>query len=311
LYYSKVLINMADDIQHCQSIASLHQGMGLPKPKHPLVSIIREADFHMPKELIGQRTSANLYMIALKGSQCGIQYGRKHYDFEEGVLVFSAPNQVYTVTQEPDGKDDKGWLLFFHPDFIRKSSLGQSIDGYTFFSYQQHESLHLHAQEQKTLTDCVQKIEDEYNQRIDNHSQRVMISGLELLLNYCARFYERQFNTRSVQHKDIVGQVEQLLKDYLASEQLVEHGPPSIQYMADRVHLSPNYLSDLLKKETGRTTKDHINHFLVEKAKGRLVNSNDTVSEIAYALGFNYPHYFSRLFKAKTGVTPQQYRELN
>ncbi len=302
---------MADDILQIDSLAQLHQGLGLPKPKHPLVSVLRTSECNMPKQIVGQRSAANLYMIALKGSHCGIQYGRKHYDFEEGVLVFSAPNQVYTVTQEPEADDDKGWMLFFHPDLIRKSPLGESIDSYTFFSYEQHEALHLSEQEQQTVTDCVLKIQEEYNQRIDNHSQRVMVAGLELLLNYCARYYERQFNTRSVQHKDIVGQVEQLLKDYVASEQLIEYGAPSIQYVADRVHLSPNYLSDLLKKETGRTAKDHINHFLVEKAKNKLINSEASVSEIAYALGFNYPHYFSRLFKAKTGVTPQQYRELN
>jgi YesN/AraC family two-component response regulator len=189
--------------------------------------------------------------------------------------------------------------------------LGENIENYTFFSYDVHEALHLSDKEKKTISDCVDKIKEEYNERIDNHSQRVIVSTLELLLNYCSRFYERQFNTRTAQNKDIVTKVENLLKDYYKHGLLTEQGSPSLQYLADKVNLSHNYLSDLLKKETGRSAKDHINDFLVNKAKNLLLSTEDSVSEIAYELGFNYPHYFSRLFKTKTGVSPQKYRELS
>ncbi|MTI31544.1 helix-turn-helix domain-containing protein [Xanthovirga aplysinae] len=301
---------MSEEIIKIKSISQLHEMLGYEKPKHPLVSIIDVSKLEIKEEMIGLRYSPDFYSISLKGAHCGILYGRKHYDFEEGVLVFTAPNQVISATEKYDPQGDKGWMLLFHPDLIRRSALGENMDNYSFFSYENHEALHLSEQEKKILSDCVERIRYEYEQRIDNHSQRVIVSSLELLLNYCSRFYERQFNTRSPQNKDIVVQVERLLKAYFNSGQLTEYGPPSIQYCADKVHLSPNYLSDLLKKETGRSAKDHINDFLVDKAKNMLINSNDSVSEIAYSLGFNYPHYFSRLFKTKTGLTPQKYREL-
>jgi YesN/AraC family two-component response regulator len=174
-----------------------------------------------------------------------------------------------------------------------------------------HEALHLSDQEKRTIKDVIAKIKEEYNERIDNHSQRVIVSSLELLFNYCSRFYERQFNTRTVQNKNIVTKVENILKDYYKSGQLTDYGPPSLHFLAEKVNLSHNYLSDLLKKETGRSAKDHINNFLVEKAKNLLLSTESSVSEIAYDLGFNYPHYFSRLFKNKTGLAPQKYRELN
>lgn len=301
-----------DDIFRIKSISQLHEAFGYEKPKHPLISIIDISEAEVTKEMIGLRLAANLYSIALKGGDCGVMYGRNHYDFEEGVLVFTPPNQVITLTGEVSPESQKnGWMLFFHPDLIRKSALGENIDDYTFFSYQSHEALHLADSEKNTLADCIKKIKEEYHERIDNHSQRLIISNLELLLNYCARFYERQFNTRKNYNSDIVTKLEKLLRSYFHSQDLPELGPPSIQYCADKMNLSPNYLSDLLKKETGKSTKDHINDFVVEQAKNKLVNSNDSINEIAYALGFNYPHYFSRLFKNKTGVSPLAYRELN
>ncbi|MCJ8163365.1 helix-turn-helix transcriptional regulator [Pontibacter sp. E15-1] len=300
---------MAEEIIRINTISQLHEMLGYEKPKHPLVSIIDVSKLQITPEMIGLRLSANLYSVALKSGSCGMRYGRNYYDFEEGVLVFTGPNQVVTATENSAQDAGQGWMLFFHPDLIRTSALGEHIEEYTFFSYDAHEALHLSEQEKKTLTDLVANIRQEYDQRIDNHSQRVIVSGLELLLNYCARFYERQFNTRTTQNKDIVSQVDRLLKSYFAADLMAESGTPTIHYLAEKVHLSPNYLSDLLKKETGRSAKDHINDFLVDKAKYLLLNSNDTVSEIAYRLGFNYPHYFSRLFKTKTGHTPQSYRE--
>lgn len=301
---------MTDDIIKIKSITHLHQMLGCEKPLHPLISVIDLFKVDLPEALIGQKLTANFYCMNLKGGRCGMLYGRHHYDFEEGVLIFMGPNQVVAATRDID-PDDAGWMLFFHPDLIRTTPLGESIDDYTFFSYAAHEALHLSEQEREILNDCIARIRKEYEQRIDNHSHRVLVSNLELLLNYCARFYERQFNTRKAQNQDLLTQVELLLRNYYKSGQLAEQGLPSVQFLANQIHLSPNYLSDLLRKETGRSAKDHINDFLVEKAKTLLMSTNDTVSEIAFNLGFNYPHYFGRLFKTKTGLTPQQYRELN
>ena len=302
---------MEGEILKIKSISELHEKLGFEKPKHPLISVIDVSDLVITEEMLNIKTSTSLYYIGAKNSDCGIQYGRHHYDFNEGVLAFHAPDQVFFATSEAEFDKETGWMLFFHPDLIRSTPLGENIDDYSFFSYDVHEALHLSEKEKQTLHDVVSRIKEEYNERIDNHSQRVLVSSLELLLNYCSRFYERQFNTRSAQNKDMVSQVESSLKEYYKTGQLLEYGPPSIQYLADKVNLSPNYLSDLLKKETGRSAKDHINDFLVDKAKTLLLSTEDSVSEIAYSLGFNYPHYFSRLFKSKTGTTPQKYRELN
>lgn len=301
---------MAEELLHLESVSQLHRLLGLEKPKHPSVSLLEVPDLKTPDSLIGQKIVSSLYSISMKSSECGLDYGRHHIDFDEGVMVFTGPQQVIAATSGTS-PDDEGWILFFHPDLIRKSHLGEIIEEYSFFSYEAHEALHLSDDEKSVLYDCVQKIRQEYEQRIDNHSQRVIITTLELLLNYCLRFYERQFNTRTSQNKDILTRFEKLLKGYFSSDQLTLKGLPSIQYFAEQVHLSPNYLSDLLKKESGRSAKDHINDYVVEKAKYMLLNSEDTISGIAYSLGFNYPHYFSRLFKAKTGITPLDYRSLN
>lgn len=302
---------MSESIIRINSITQLHNLLNYGKPSHPLISIMDGTKVQLNPDMYQHRFAANFYSIALKSGKCGVMYGRKHYDFEEGVLVFSAPNQVFTPTENAVQRVDQGWMLFFHPDLVRSTSLGKHIDSYTFFSYEQHEALHLSDREKATLTGLIGKIQEECEQRIDNHSQRVIVSGLELLLNYCARFYERQFHTRTTQHKEIVARVNQLLKEYYSSGYLAEQGQPTVQHLAEQVHLSANYLSDLLKKETGRTAKEHINDFIVDKAKNLLLASESSISEIAYTLGFNYPHYFSRLFKSKTGLSPQDYRSAN
>ncbi|HMQ60425.1 MAG TPA: helix-turn-helix transcriptional regulator [Flavilitoribacter sp.] len=302
---------MAEEILKIRSISELHLALGFPKPTHPLISVINAAELNIDKEMVGIRVAMGLYYIGLKSSECGMQYGRNQYDFQEGVMVFTAPDQVVSPTEEIAENQVEGWMLFFHPDLIRTSSLGQIIDHFTFFSYEAHEALHLSDQEKKTLGDIVHLIKGEYEQRIDSHSQRVIVSSLELLLNYCSRFYERQFNTRTNQNKYIVTRFQHILNQYFQAGKLAENGLPSIGYFASEIHLSPNYLSDLLKKETGRSAKDHINDFLVEKAKDLLLNTNRSVSEIAYDLGFNYPHYFSRLFRARTGMTPVVFRSKN
>lgn len=297
-------------IRH-KSISQLHETMGFGKPTHPLITIIDVSKLAYGEDLIGTKFASDLYCIALKDKSCGLDYGRTHYDFDEGTLIFMAPNQVFSVNKAQALNEIQGWMLYFHPDLIRNTKLGARIDNYSFFSYEVNEALHLSAQEEATITQIIGMIKAEIKERIDNHSQRVLVSNIELLLNYCTRYYERQFNTRTAQSKDVVSKVESLLKDYYNSGNLLELGHPTIQYLAKECFLSPGYLSDLLKKETGKTAKDHINHFLVEKAKNLLLGSDDSISGIAYTLGFNYPHYFSRLFKGKTGLTPQEYRRQN
>lgn len=302
---------MSEKVIHSKSVNDLRYGMGLEKPSHPLITIVDTQKLAYGEEIVGKRFSSDLFCIALKDASCGIDYGRNHYDFDDGVLIFTAPEQIITVKKPQELNQVKGWMLYFHPDLIRKTALGAKIDSYSFFNYEIHEALHLSEKEQNTLTQIVQLIKDEIVERIDTHSQQVLVSIVELLLNYSVRFYERQFNTRSANNLDFVAKVEVLLKEYYKVNELVVKGQPTIQYLADQCHLSPSYLSDLLAKETGRSAKDHINDFLVDKAKALLLGSTDSISGIAYTLGFNYPHYFGRLFKQKTGKTPKEYRQVN
>lgn len=300
---------MKEEIIRIKSVSQLCDMAGLGKPSHPLIHVVDVSKWAIGEEHVGVKYTTDLYSIAMKDKSCSILYGRHHYDFDEGVLIFTEPNQVTTITKVQQMNAIQGWMMFFHPDLIRNTNLGASMSKYSFFSYDVHEALHLSEKEQKIITDCVDLIKGEIAERIDNHSHSVIVSSIELLLNYSLRFYERQFNTRKAQHHDVVAQVDKLIKRYYEAGMFVESGVPSVQYLAEQVHLSAHYLSDLLKKETGRSAKEHVNDFVVEKAKNLLLGSNDSVSEIAFALGFNYPHYFSRLFKSKTGKTPKEYRE--
>ncbi|MDR6804595.1 AraC-like DNA-binding protein [Dyadobacter sp. BE34] len=280
--------------------------------KHPLVAVVdfSKLDEHIDEDI---RVSCDFYSIMFK-NYCAnkIRYGRQTYDFQEGSLVCIAPRLVLTMDSEIEKKDDMiGWGLFFHPDLVRGTSLGDKMKDYTFFSYETAEALHLSEKEKQTLFDCILKIQTELEENIDNHSQTLIVSNIELLLNYCSRYYGRQFITRKNSNKDVVSQVKTLLKEYFTTDGLSDKGLPTVKYLAEMVHLSPNYLSDLLKKETGMNTQDHIHYFLIEEAKNILLNSDASVSEIAYALGFEYPQYFSKLFKQKTGTTPQEFRNLN
>ena len=294
------------EIIRIETISQMTQATGMAEPKHPLVYVTPIDLFEIPQGFKNVKISTGFYSIFLKDADCGIQYGRNTYDFNEGVLSFFGPGQVSQVSN--DTESSYGWALFFHPDLIRKSNLGQHIQNYHFFSYDVFEALHLSKKEEDILNDCIQKIEFELEQNIDAHSQQLLISNIELLLNYCNRFYERQFHTRSDHHKDILVKIEKEIQDYFDNGLQIEIGLPSTKYLAEKVNLSPNYLGDLLKKETGKNTKDHINDFVVDKAKTILLSTEQSVSEIAYDLGFNYPHYFSRLFKQKTGVTPAVFR---
>lgn len=293
------------------SISQLHQLMGLPRPQHPLISLVDVSKIQVTEEQVNVKVIFEFYMVSLKDKSCGIQYGRNTFDFDEGVMIFTAPGQVYTFTKAFKAGEISGWMLFFHPDLIRNTHLNKQINEHSFFNYEVFEALHLSADEEKTMNATVANIKEEYQQRIDNHSQRVIVSNLELLLNYSLRYYERQFNTRASQNKDIIALFEKELKNYFNTYKNLDLGMPGIPYFAEIVHLSPHYFADLVKKETGRTPKDHINNFVIDLAKNLLMGSEQSVSEIAYQLGFNYPHYFSRLFKSKVGHTPVAYRKLN
>lgn len=253
----------------------------------------------------------DLYMISLKDGDHGVKYGRNSFDFEEGVLVFSEPAQTFSLTKVIKSGAMQGWKLLFHPDQIRNTHLGNSIDKYSFFSYDVIEALHLSESEEIIINNCIDNIKQEYESRIDNHSQAVIVSNLELLLNHCLRFSERQFNTRTSHHKDLLSRFEKDLKNYYKTERQMEDGLPSINYFSERACLSQHYFSDVIKKETGRPPIDHIHEFVVNKAKSQLMGTTNSVGEIAYHLGFNSPNYFTRLFKSKTGLSPLKYRQLN
>ncbi|GET33934.1 AraC family transcriptional regulator [Prolixibacter bellariivorans] len=300
---------MSEDIIQVKTISTLHSMLGFPAPTHPLISVIDVSKLKITEEMVGTKISADFYYIGLKSAECGSHYGKNDYDFDKGVLAFTAPKQVIAAKSTTDFDQEQGWMLFFHPDLIRGTSLGENIDNYSFFNYDTHEALHLAGSEKQTLKDCVRQITEEYSRGTDNHSQRVLVSCLELLLNYCLRFYERQFEARTVLNRDILIKVENVLKEYMQAGLLEKNGIPTVSYMAEKVNLSQNYLSDLLKRETGRSAKDHITDVIIDKARTRLLGTQDSVAEIAYELGFRYPHYFSRLFKAKTGLTPQEYRK--
>jgi len=302
------------DTYYINSIGQAHQMLGLPKPKHPLVTVVRTREYQTVPDFKGGKVISNLYQVLYKWGGCGeLNYGKNSYDYEEGTLVFMAPGQAIQFQEdfEPGEEDLHGWTLSFHPDLIRKSDLGNNIDGYTFFNYDVSEALHLSEEEKTTIEELLEKIIKEYSLNLDRHSQHLIISNIQLLLDYCRRFYDRQFYTRTNLNSDVVSKFERLLKDYYQSEKVLQLGLPNVNYCGRELGLSPNYLSDLLKKETGKTAREHIHLFVIEKAKNSLLNSTDSVSEIGYALGFEYPQHFSALFKSKTGFSPREYRNLN
>lgn len=278
---------------------------------HPLVAVV---DFSKTKDHIEEETriTTDFYSVMFKNyCKSALTYGRKTIDFNEGSLICMAPNQVITIDTEIEPRENPmGWGLFFHPDLIRNTSLNAKMKDYSFFSYEIAEALHLSEKEKQLLFECIVKIQTELKENIDDYSQTIIVSTIELLLNYCNRFYGRQFITRKATNRDILAKVEALLKQHFSIKTL-PNGLPTVKHLADAVHLSPGYLGDLLKKETGLNAQDHIHQYVIEEAKNILLNSNQSVSEIAFHLGFEYPQYFSRLFKQKTGKTPLEFRNLN
>lgn len=301
-----------DDMMKIETISQVHEMLGLDKPKHPLVSVIRVDRALHEQEIPTASFVLGFYIISFKAGACGeLRYGRNRYDFQEGTILFMKPGQVLTFEPNDDEFVDGGWTLIFHPDLIRKSELGQIMDGYSFFSYEVHEALHLSDDEKSSLHELVRKIEHEYSQNIDRHTQKLIIANISLILDYCTRFYDRQFYVRTNLNTDLVTRFEGLISDYLTSDRALEEGIPSVKYCGEQLNMSPSYLSDLLKKETGRTAQQHIQDLVVDQAKNRLLASQDQVSQIAYDLGFEYPQHFSKMFKKHTGMSPAEYRRVH
>jgi AraC-type DNA-binding domain-containing proteins len=275
---------------------------------HPLVSVVDMSKANATQSL---RINFGFYCVFLKEVKCGdLKYGCNYYDYQEGTLVFVAPGQIIGVNNT-EVIQPKGWALLFHPDLIRGTSLGHKIKDYTFFSYEVYEALHLSEKEKQIVIDCLQKIDYELKQSIDKHSKTLISNNIELLLNYCMRFYDRQFITRSHVNKDILVKFEKILDDYFKTEMPQTLGLPTVKYCAENIHLSANYLGDLIKKETGKSPQEHIQLKLMDIAKERIFDTSKSVSEIAYELGFKHPQHFTRMFKNETGYTPNEYRLLN
>jgi AraC family transcriptional regulator, transcriptional activator of pobA len=277
--------------------------------KHPLVSVV---DFSKAAPRSGSKMYFGFYTIFLKDVKCGdLVYGRNTYDYQEGTMVFMAPGQVAGVNSNGEIYQPKGYGVVFHPDFIHGTSLGRHMQEYTFFGYQSHEALHLSDREREIVQDCFSKIDYELDHTIDKHSKRLISTTIELLLGHCIRFYDRQFITRDHVHHGILEKFEQLLNNYFASDQPQLTGLPSVAWCADKLNLSSNYFGDLIKKETGKTALEFIQAKLISVAKERIFDTEKTVSQIAFDLGFKYPQHFARLFKQQVGHTPLEYRSLN
>ena len=300
------------NIIRVETISEVHDFLGLEKPKHPLVTVL-PVDERMANIDYGDATYVfGFYQISLKAGICGeIRYGRNRYDFQEGTMIFTKPGQAMSFSGTGDESGAVGWTLLFHPDLIRKSELGRNIENYSFFSYEINEALHLSEDEKTSVTELVKKIETEYQQNIDRHTQKLIISNIELVLDYCTRYYDRQFYVRTNLNQDLVTRFEAVLREYFDTEASLDAGLPTVKSCADQMNMSPSYLSDMLKKETGKTTQQHIQGTIVDRAKNLLLSTNEQVSQIAYGLGFEYPQHFSKMFKKLTGMSPAEYRKIN
>ena len=299
-----------DKILNLDSVDQYNSLYGL-ETLNPLVSVIdlnkatRQMDY--------VHWNYGVYALYLKLEKaCDIKYGRRSYDYQEGTVVCMAPGQVIGIdNRKKTPQRTKSIGVLFHPDLIRGTSLGQNIKNYSFFSYEVNEALHLSEQEKEIVTDCIHKIQIELEHAIDKHSKQLIVRNIELLLDYCMRFYERQFITRNQVNKDIIVRFEHLLDEYFQGQVALTEGLPSVKYFADKVCLSPNYFGDLIKKETGKTAQEYIQCRIIELAKERILEGSQTVSQIAYELGFQYPQHFSRLFKKHVGYTPNEYKQQN
>ena len=299
-------------INRLRSISDLHRFNDIPPPAHPLISLIDYSTINPPFEDNRLRWVQEFYSISTKRDVTGkYRYGQQSYDFDEGLMTFFAPGQVISIQlpeQDTSSLQPSGWILAIHPNFLFGTPLAKTIKKYHFFNYSVREALFLSVKEEKTITGLLENIKSEYEANIDQFSQHIIISQLGLLLNYAERFYQRQFLTRKISNAQVLDRLEELLEDYFNSDEVMSKGLPSVHEMAQRLNLTPDYLSSLLKSMTGLSTQQHIHNKLIEIAKVKLSTTRLTVGEIAYHLGFEHPQSFSKLFKSKTNQTPLEFR---
>lgn len=297
-----------EEIILLDTVTTYNQLRGV-KTLNPLVTVI---DLSKAQPMPARTFNFGMYAIFLKELDCGeLKYGRNYYDYQEGTLVFIAPGQVLGIQPGVKTFAPKGWALLFHPDLIKGTSLGKHIHEYSFFSYEVNEALHLSEKERQLALDCFQKILYELEQTIDKHSKKLIASNIELFLNYCTRFYDRQFITRENVNKGALAKFETLLNDYFNSDKPAHAGIPTVAYCAEALYLSANYFGDLIKRETGRSPQEYIQAKVIDLAKEKMFDKDKSISEVAYELGFKYPQHFTRLFKQRVGVTPNEYKGLN
>jgi len=293
-----------------KTITEFHRSRNLPPPEHPLISVVDHSAIQHSFDVKYRNEIFDFYSVSIKrGVEGKIAYGQQEYDFDEGVMYFIAPNQTFRLELNRDMvQRPTGWALLVHPDFFWNTSLAKNIKQYEFFGYSVNEALFLSDKEERTINGIIHNIRQEYHSNIDDFSQSIIISHLETLFNYAERFYHRQFITRKKTNHKLLEHLEHLLADYFESDNLASQGCPSVQYIAEKLHVSPNYLSSLLKLLTGQSTQQHIQNKLIEKAKEKLSTSDLSISEIAYELGFEHPQSFTKLFKSKTKVSPSAFR---
>jgi AraC family transcriptional activator of pobA len=291
-----------------KSISELHDFFHYEKPHHPLISVVDLAKVDRSHRKAGVAYRLNLYSVACKVLEGHFIYGRTTYDFSEGTLMFTAPDQILSPGLE---NKVKGWGIYIHPDFFNANNKGRKLTEYSFFGYDMNEALHISEVEKQVLDECLQNIRREISLNLDEHSHNLILTNLELILSYSSRFYDRQFLTRTKTNHDVVEKFDRLLTNYFSQPSLIESGVPDVGYFASRLNLSTNYLSDLLNKYTGKSTNEHIHLKLVEKAKSLLWSTESSISEIAYDLGFEHPSHFTKVFKSKTGLSPRQFRNPN
>lgn len=295
-----------NDIARIDHVFDYNDALGC-ETLHPLVSVI---DFSEVPPIRSSLRLYGVYALFLKDVRCGdMLYGRRTYDYQEGTLVCLAPGQIFGAKDDGQLRQPKGWALLFHPDLLRGTPLGRNIRRYSFFSYEVREALHLSEQERRTIVECLHNIRHELQHAIDRHSRTLIVGNIEMLLNYCVRFYDRQFVTRSdAADNDVLARFERILDEWFRPDAPQHDGLPTVQYCAERMHLSANYFGDLVKRLTGKTAQEHIRLRLVDAAKERIADPAQSIAQVAYDLGFKYPAHFTRLFKKEVGCTPNQYR---
>ncbi|MEG1543199.1 MAG: AraC family transcriptional regulator [Tannerellaceae bacterium] len=295
---------MNDEIE-LKSIQDYNNHLGVDT-LHPLASVV---DFSQLETIKHGKKQFGFYCVVLKQLECGtLMYGRNQYDYQEGTMVFIAPGQLVGNNDGGETRNPKGWVLMFHPDLLYGTPLARRIKDYSFFSYDSNEALHMSERERQIIINCFKEIKEELEHVIDKHSKQIISANIEVMLNHCVRFYDRQFVMREISNHGILSRFEKLLAGYFDKDLPQTIGLPSVQYCAEQLHLSSNYFGDLIKKETGKTAQEYVQFSVINMAKDLLISSDKSISEIAYHLGFKYPHHLSRMFKKVAGVSPQEFR---